>query len=179
MSGAPRKSGLRNSPALGIRFGCSAIIHRTCPVCTGLSGASTEQRLLRRQRLPAMHLMRAQRAQKSESPMPAHRTVNSACPVRHRTSRRAQKSELQRSISNGTDDVAGAPDCPVCTGLSGAPSNRRPPPTVKLVVGAINTPTTPPFIASKFSTSQPLTRARHSILDTPKRSNPLQFHKRL
>jgi hypothetical protein len=34
------------------------------------------------------------------------------------------------------------------------------------VVGAINTPTTPPFIASKFSTSQPLTRARHSILDT-------------
>ena len=107
--------------------------------------------------------------------MPAHRTVNSACPVRHRTSRRAQKSELQRSISNGTDDVAGAPDCPVCTGLSGAPSNRRPPPTVKLVVGAINTPTTPPFIVSKFSTSQPLTRARHSILDTPKRSNPLQI----
>jgi hypothetical protein len=44
------------------------------------------------------------------------------------------------------------------------------------VVGAINTPTTPPFIASKFSTSQPLTRARHSILDTPKRSNPLQLH---
>jgi hypothetical protein len=37
-----------------------------------------------------------------------------------------------------------------------------------LVVGAINTPTTPPFIVSKFSTSQPLTRARHSILDTPK-----------
>jgi len=101
---------LRNSPASGNQSGCSAIIHRTCPVCTGLSGASTEQRLLRRQRLPAMHLMRAQRAQKSESPMPAHRTVNSACPVRHRTSRRAQKSELQRSDSNGTDDVAGAPD---------------------------------------------------------------------
>jgi hypothetical protein len=47
------------------------------------------------------------------------------------------------------------------------------------VVGAINTPTTPTFIASKFSTSQPLTRARHSILDTPKRSNPPQFHTRL
>ena len=98
---------LRNSPASGNQSGCSAIIHRTCPVCTGLSGASTEQRLLRRQRLPAMHLMRAQ---KSESPMPAHRTVNSACPVRHRTSRRAHKSELQRSDSNGTGDVAGAPD---------------------------------------------------------------------
>jgi hypothetical protein len=36
------------------------------------------------------------------------------------------------------------------------------------VVGAINTPNHPPFIAFKFSTSQPLTRARHSILDTPK-----------
>jgi hypothetical protein len=30
--------------------------------------------------------------------------------VRHRTSRVAHKSELQRSDSNGTDDVAGAPD---------------------------------------------------------------------
>jgi hypothetical protein len=36
------------------------------------------------------------------------------------------------------------------------------------VVGAINTPKHPPFIASKFSHFQPLTRARHSILDTPK-----------
>jgi hypothetical protein len=33
-----------NSPASGIR---SAIIHRTCPVHTGLSGEPTEQRLLR------------------------------------------------------------------------------------------------------------------------------------
>jgi len=150
---------LWNSSASGFHEGCSAIIHRTCPVCTGLSGASTEQRLLRRQRLPAMHLMRAQRAQKSESPMPAHRTVNSACPVRHRTSRRAQKSELQRSDSNGTGDVAGAPD------MSGVhrtvrcaieqTASQRP----LLVVGAINTPTTQPFIASKFSTSQLLTRA--------------------
>jgi hypothetical protein len=37
---------LRNSPASGFHEGCSAIIHRTCPVCTGLSGASSEQRLL-------------------------------------------------------------------------------------------------------------------------------------
>jgi hypothetical protein len=41
------------------------------------------------------------------------------------------------------------------------------------VVGAINTPNHPPFIASKFSHFQPLTRASHSILDTLKRSNPL------
>jgi hypothetical protein len=38
---------LRNSPASGFHEGCSAIIHRTCPVCTGLSGASSEQWLLR------------------------------------------------------------------------------------------------------------------------------------
>jgi hypothetical protein len=31
----------------------------------------------------------------------AHRTLYSACPVCHRTSRRAQKSELQRSEPNG------------------------------------------------------------------------------
>src|SRR5699024_8150292 len=70
------------------------------------------------------HLMRALRAQKSGVPILAHRTVNSTCPVRHRTSRWAQKSELQRSGSNGIGDMAGAPD------MSGAPSNRQPPPTV-------------------------------------------------
>jgi hypothetical protein len=56
-----------------------------CPVYTRLSGVTAEQRLFRRQRLPAMHLMRAQHAQRSESPMLAHRTMNRRC--------RAQKSE--------------------------------------------------------------------------------------
>jgi hypothetical protein len=51
-----------------------------------------------------------QRAQKSGTPMLAHRTLYSTCPVRHRTSRRAQKSELQRSEPNGIGDMAGAPD---------------------------------------------------------------------
>jgi hypothetical protein len=37
-----------------------------------------------------------------------------------------------------------------------------------LVVGVINTPNHPTFKTSKFSTFQPLTRARHSIQDTPK-----------
>jgi hypothetical protein len=54
-----------------------------------------------------------QRAQKSSTPMLAHRTLYSTCPVRHRTSRRAQKTVLQRSNPNGFGDVAGAPDCPV------------------------------------------------------------------
>ena len=150
-----------------------------CPVCTGLSGATPEQRLSPRQRLSAAHLMRALRAQKSESPMLAHRTSNSTCPVCTGHPGGPTSQKLQRSESNGSDDVAGG------TGLSGVhrtvrcaieqTASQRP----LLVVGAINTPTTPPFIASKFSTSQPLTRARHSILDTPKRSNPLQFHTRL
>jgi hypothetical protein len=51
-----------------------------------------------------------QRAQKSGTPMLAHRTLYSTCPVRHRTSRRAQKTVLQRSEPNGFGDVAGAPD---------------------------------------------------------------------
>jgi hypothetical protein len=51
-----------------------------------------------------------QRAQKSGKPILAHRTLYSACPVRHRTSRWAQKTELQRSEPNGFGDVAGAPD---------------------------------------------------------------------
>jgi hypothetical protein len=98
---------LRNSPASEIR---SAIIHRTCPVCTGLSGEPAGQRLLRRQRLPAGALNARQRAQKSGTPMLAHRTLYSACPVRHRTSRRAQKTELKRSEPNDIGDMAGAPD---------------------------------------------------------------------
>jgi hypothetical protein len=40
----PRGEQLWNSPASGI---CSAIIHRTCPVYTGLFGEPAEQRLLR------------------------------------------------------------------------------------------------------------------------------------
>jgi hypothetical protein len=58
----------------------------------------------------------------------AHRTAYSACPVHHRTARRAHKSELQRSEPNGLvtwlahRTVAGAADSVRCrTRLSGAP----------------------------------------------------------
>ena len=84
-----------------------------CPVYTGLSGASAEQRLLQAPTAPCSAFIARQRAQRSGTRMLAHRTLYSACPVCHRTSRRAQKTELQRSISNGTGDVAEAPDCPV------------------------------------------------------------------
>jgi hypothetical protein len=148
MSGAPRKRGLRNSPALGSRGSRSAKIHRTvrcapdCPVYQRGNGS------FQRQRLPAVHLMRAQRAQASDMPIPVHRTSNSTCPVCTGHPGGPTSQKLQRSESNGSDDVEGAPDCPV-RHRADASSQRS-----SLVVGAINTPTTPPFIASKFSTSQ-------------------------
>jgi hypothetical protein len=141
-------------------------VHRIVRCNSGATATS-------RQRSPATAFIARQHAQKSGVPILAHRTLNSTCPVRHRTSKRAQKSELQRSNPNGIGDVAGAPDCPVHHTTDNLHQRSC------LVVGAINTPTTPTIMASKFSTSQPLTRARHSILDTPKRSNPLQFHTRL
>jgi hypothetical protein len=125
-----------------------------CPVCTGLSGVPAEQRLSPRQRLSAAHLMRALRAQMSGAPIPAHRTRNSRCPVCTGHPGGPTSQKLQRSNPTAVMTWQGAPDCPVCTGLSGAPSNRQPSQRSSLVVGAINTPTTPPFIASKFSTSQ-------------------------
>ena len=59
-----------------------------------------------------------QRAQKSGTPILAHRTLYSTCPVRHRTSRRAQKRELQRSEPNGFGDGASDQRClrlPLCS----------------------------------------------------------------
>ena len=60
------------------------------------------------------------RTQRTEHAWVAHRTVYRTCPVRHRTARRAHKSELQRSEPNGQvmwlahrTVSGGAPDCPV------------------------------------------------------------------
>jgi hypothetical protein len=81
-----------------------------CPVYTGLSSVTAGQRLLLAPMATCDALNARQRAQRSGTPMLAHRTIYSACPVRHRTSRRAQKSELQRSEPNGFGDMAVAPD---------------------------------------------------------------------
>jgi hypothetical protein len=102
-----------------------------CPVYTGLSGATAGQRLFRRQRLPATHLMRALRAQRSDTSILAHRTIYSACPVRHRTSRRAQKTELQRLEPNGIGDVVVAPDMSGVHRTVRCAIDRQPSPTVK------------------------------------------------
>jgi hypothetical protein len=96
------------------------------------------------------HLMRARSAQKSGTRALAHRTLNSTCPVctGHPGGPRRQSSNGRIPTTFG--DVAGAPDCPVHHTTDSL--HQR----LCLVVGAINTPTTPPFIGSKFSSFQPL-----------------------
>jgi hypothetical protein len=181
MSGAPEDSN-SNSPASGISRGTRAIIHRTV-WCTPdsvrcakkerppeLASFGKLQRLVRYKSPDCPVQLRsngylhangslqcikcARSAQKSDVPILAHRTVNSTCPVCTGHPGGPSSQKLQRSESNGSDDVAGAPD------MSGVhrtvrcaielTASQRP----LLVVGAINTPTTTPFIASKFSTSQ-------------------------
>jgi hypothetical protein len=175
MSGAPRKGGLRNTPASGIHFYCFAKIHRTvrcapdCLVQQRGNGYFGTNGYLRRNKCAP-----ARRGQARPCWRTGHSTVHVRCATGHQGGPRRQSSNgrTQRLLVTWLSHRT----CPVCIGLSGAPSNRQPLQTASLVVEAINTPTTSPFIVSKFSTSQPLTRARHSILDTPKRSNPLQFH---
>jgi hypothetical protein len=121
-----------------------------CPVHTRLSGVPAEQRLLRAQRSSATAFNALQCTPESEHAQLAHRIVYRTCPVHHRIAQRPRKSELQRSNPNGPltwlahrTVSGGAPDCPVCHATAAC---QRP----FLVVGAINTPTTPHSMASKF-----------------------------
>jgi hypothetical protein len=78
----PRGERLWNSPASGIR---SAIIHRTYPVHTGLSGEPAEQRLLHANGHLQSHLMRA-RARRSQARAKwrtGHSTVHVRCATGH------------------------------------------------------------------------------------------------
>jgi hypothetical protein len=97
------------------------------------------------------------------------------CPV-------AQKTEAPTVGIQRLGDVAGAPDSVRWrTGLSGAPCDSSFHQTASLVVGAINTPNHPSFIASKFSDFPHLIRAiafntRHTkeIKNSPKSINHSQ-----
>jgi hypothetical protein len=142
-------------------------------VYTGLSGATARQRLFRRQRLPATHLMRARSAQSSGKREQAHRTIYSSCPVHHRTSRRTQCQSSNGRIPTALVTWLSHRTCAVCTGLSGAPSNRQPHQTASLVVGAINTPTTHHSLHPSFPASNHYTRASIHCKAHQKRSNPL------
>jgi hypothetical protein len=151
-----KKRGLRNSPASENHSKPLRYNSPDCPVYTGLSGEPRSNGYFSANGYLQAHLMRASGAQSSGAPILVHRTMNSSCPVYtgHPGGSTSQSSNGQNPTAMST--WQGAPDCPVCTGLSGAPSRRELPATVILVVEAINTPTTPPFIASKFSSFQPL-----------------------
>jgi hypothetical protein len=121
-----------------------------CPVYTGLSGEPAEQRLLRANGHLQAHLMRARSAQKSGTPILAHRTLNRTCPVctGHPGGPRSQNSNGQ--IPTALVMWLAHRTCPVHHTTDSLHQRSC------LVVGAINTPTTPPFMASKFSNFQPL-----------------------
>jgi hypothetical protein len=123
--------------------GRSAIIHRTVRCASGATSHATVDCSAFNARL---------RAQRTEHAQKAHRTVYRTCPMHHRTAQRAHLSELQRSEPNDRltwlahrTVSGGAPDCSVRHATA---AFQRP----LLVVGAINTPTIPHSIASKFST---------------------------
>ena len=130
MSGAPRKGGPRNSPASGFHSNRSAIIHRTvrcapdCPVHLRSNG------YFRRQRLPAAHLLRAsaRRGQARPCWRTGHSTVHVRCATGHPGGPRSQNSNGR--IATALVTWLAHRTCPVCTGLSGAPYDRQPPPTV-------------------------------------------------
>jgi hypothetical protein len=79
-----------------------------------------EQRLLRAIGRLQNALNALQCAPESEQRLMAHRTVNNACPVHHRTVRCSRRQKLQWSESNGRVTwqahrtvSGGAPNCPV------------------------------------------------------------------
>jgi hypothetical protein len=138
-----RKTRLRNSPASGFSLQPLRYNSPDCPVHLRGNG------YFRRQQLPAAHLLRA--STRRGQARPCWRTGHA---TGHQGGSRSQNSNgrpngfLVTWLSHRT--------CPVCTGLSGAPYDRQLHQRSSLVVGAINTPTTPPFMASKFSSFQPL-----------------------
>jgi hypothetical protein len=125
--------------------GCSAIIHRTVRCANGATTTSCAT-------VDCNAFNARLRAQRTEHAQLAHRTVYRTCLVPHRTAQRPHQSELQRSEPNGRltwlahRTVSGGAPAVRCA-MRQQPSNGH-----ILVVGAINNPTTPHSIASKFST---------------------------
>jgi hypothetical protein len=146
----PQGRATLNSPASDFR---SAIIHRTCPVSQRSNGYFARNDRL--QRIKCASARAEDRARAGGTPN-SLQDLSGAPPG-------SQAGPQDRAPTVGTQrpgDVAGAPDCVRWhTGLSGAPCDSSLHQTASLVVGAINTPTTPTFKSSKFSTFQLLTRA--------------------
>jgi hypothetical protein len=92
------------------------------------------------------------RAQRTEHAQKAHRTIYRTCPVHHRTAQRPHQSELQRSEPNG--QLTWLAHRTVQCAMRQQSSNGH-----FLVVGAINTPTTPHSMAIQVFHLQHITRA--------------------
>jgi hypothetical protein len=121
------------------------VSHRTVRCASGATNTS-------RQRSTATALNALQCASESEHAQKGHRTVYRTCPVHHRTAQRPHQSELQRSEPNGR--LTWLAHQTVRCAMRQTASQRP-----LLVVGAINTPTAPHSIVSKFSNFPHLTRA--------------------
>jgi hypothetical protein len=108
-----------------------------------------------------------QHAQSQRRRQKAHRTVNSDCPVHHRTVRWPHLSELQRSNPNGwvtwlahRTVSGGAPDCPVRPSTAAFPNDHfggwgyKYPPNH-------HTSRHPSFLANSFNTRASAFNIRH------------------
>jgi hypothetical protein len=146
----PQGRATLNSPASGIH---AAKIHRTVRCVSGAT--TTSHATVDCNALNAR--LRAQRSRARAGGTPDNLQGLSDAPPD------SQAGPQDRAPTVGTQrpgDVAGAPDSVRWrTGLSGAPIDCSLHQRSSLVVGAINTPTTPTFKLSKFSTFQLLTRA--------------------
>src|SRR6187455_3779061 len=92
---------------------------------------------------------RARRSQARAKWRTEHSTVHVRCATGHPGGPRRQSSNGR--IPTALVTWLAHRTCSVYTELSGAPYDSQPHQTASLVVGAINTPNHPPFIASKFS----------------------------
>jgi hypothetical protein len=127
----------------------SAIIHRTVRCASGVTATQRQWSSATNNKCATV---RACTRRSQDRCQKAHQAVNRDCPVHHRTVRWPRSQKLQWSEPNGR-----------VTWLAHrtfrCAMRQKPSPTVTLVVGAINTPNHPPFIASKFSAFKPHTRA--------------------
>jgi hypothetical protein len=98
-----------------------------------------------------------------------HRTVNSDCPVHHRTFWWPHLSELQRSNPNGW--VTWLAHRTIRCALQQQPS-----PTTTLVVGAINTPNHHTSRHPSFQPTHSIQELVHSIQDTIRVNQNLSNH---
>jgi hypothetical protein len=124
--------------------GRSAIIHRTVRCASGATATSHAT-------VDCIAFNARLRAQRTKHAQKAHRTVYRTCLVHHQTAQRPHQSELQRSEPSWRTG-----QCPVAHRTVRRAMRQTASQRPLLVVGAINTPTTPPFMAFKFSTSNTL-----------------------